>query len=151
MRIRRSIHRFVCLLGFVELSCGPPIDDWTKDRPLANAAVRGDVQRLDHLIATGANVNDADAGGWTALHLAAHEFVKWGNRKNQSACLRLLIAHGANVNARTETGATPLEFGSWNPECVGILLTAGALVNTVDAEGKTALMEAARYGSLDAV
>jgi ankyrin repeat protein len=35
--------------------------------------------------------------------------------------------------------------------CVGILLSAGALVNTVDAEGKTALMEAARYGSLDAV
>src|SRR5712671_5351887 len=99
MRIRRSVQRFVCLLAFVELSCGPSIDKMTKDRPLANAAVLGDVQRLDHLIATGLDVNDAGIGRWTALHWSAHEFVRWGNRKNQSACLRLLIAHGANVNA----------------------------------------------------
>ena len=131
--MRQPSQLVIGSLLFLELSCEPPIDAWTKDRPLANAAVRGDVQRLHHLIATGANVNDADAGGWTALHFAAHEFVKCGDRKGQSACVRLLIAHGANVNARTKTGLTPLEMGSWNAECVGILLTAGALVNTVDA------------------
>src|ERR1700730_18231659 len=59
MRIPRSAHLFICLSAFVELCCGPPIDKMTKDRPLANAAVLGDAQRLERLIATGLDVNDA--------------------------------------------------------------------------------------------
>src|SRR5690349_2558805 len=67
-------------------------------------AVRvGDTVQVRDLIRQGAPVNGADSLGGTALHDAV-----WAGEK---AIVELLVAAGANVNARhTEAGSTPLHY-----------------------------------------
>jgi hypothetical protein len=52
------------------------------------------------LLQAGANPNQSDDDGETALHVAAFE--------DRDECVRLLLAHGANPNVKTELGKTPL-------------------------------------------
>ena len=59
---------------------------------------------METLLAGGAEVDAADATGWTPLHLAA----RWGRAR----AARALLAAGANVNAKTAIGHTPLDWAS---------------------------------------
>jgi ankyrin repeat protein len=61
--------------------------------PIHEAAVNGDVELLEILIANGADVDVRDVNGYTPLHLAIHE----GNTE----VAKVLINNGADVNART--------------------------------------------------
>jgi ankyrin repeat protein len=82
-----------------------------------------DLGFAEFILAKGADVNEAatsgDVAGWAAIHYAASN----GNAE----LLRFLIQNGANVNAVTADGKTPLSLaGSSNPEIIEILKTAGA-------------------------
>jgi len=143
-RCRLPLLLFAVLLGGCS---GPRIDELTKDQPLFNAAVHGDAKRLHRLLSSGADVNGRDRNGWTALHWASSWYAQWGDDKNQASCLRILIAHGANVNAKGNFGKTPLELGSWSVDCVRILLKSGADANAADVQGETPLIEAAWHGT----
>jgi len=83
--------------------------------------------------------------GYTPLHLA--EFAV-GHKK----MAELLISKGADVNARSASGATPLFFAVLRDQKddVQLLLDKGANVNTPDAYGDTPLGCALQlqYGSL---
>ncbi len=85
--------------------------------------------------------------GWTALHFAAFG--------GQLAVSELLIAHGAEVNAvaQTKFRNTPLQAAllSGQVEVARMLVTKGADVNFKQAEGFTALHEAAQLGSEELV
>jgi WD40 repeat protein len=62
-----------------------------------------DFNRVQSLLADGADVNAKAAGtGCTPLHVAA----MWGDIR----LARLLVSHGANVNARCDKGGTPLDY-----------------------------------------
>ena len=60
-------------------------------------------------------------------------------------CVHTLIKVGADVNACTEKGFTPLMLAAQNghSECVEALLKAGANVNAADQHGDTALIKTA--------
>ena len=70
--------------------------------PLHVAAVRGDVEEIEALVAGGANVNAAGELGNTPLHEAAIQ----GNIKAVEA----LLPHGAEPEATNEAGDTPLSL-----------------------------------------
>ncbi len=57
-------------------------------------------------------------------------------------CVRLLLEHGADARAQTDSGITALHRAAYhgNSNVVKLLLAAGALVNAVDDHGYTALM-----------
>jgi len=57
----------------------------------------------------------------------------------------LLLADGADVNARDKTGCTPLHWAAeWDHEEVaGVLLDDGADVDAQDGDGRTPLPRAA--------
>ena len=83
--------------------------------------------------------------GTTALHWAAH----W----NDVATVDALIRAGANVNAATDIGVTPLWLAcsDGGPAIVTSLLKAGANPNTAPPSGESPLMAAARTGRVESV
>jgi ankyrin repeat protein len=79
--------------------------------------VKGEGDRVQHLIASGANVNAKSKYGTTALMLASGA----GSVVNVKA----LIAAGADVNAKDIHGCMPLHFAN-SPDVASVLLNAGA-------------------------
>ena len=90
--LKVRMNRFFCLfltLMLLPASCRKkPAPNTT---PLHWAAKTGDVQRLDSLISSGADVNSRDNDTWTSLHWAAH--------KGHKQAVELLISKEADVNA----------------------------------------------------
>ena len=93
------------------------------------------------LLAAGADANARDPLGATPLHDAA-----WNGNREIAA---LLIAHGAEVNARhLEAGSTPLHYAviKDNLGVAEVLLEHGADVRATSRSGATALHMAAVRG-----
>ena len=90
-----------------------------------------------------AGIEAQDDIGMTPLHHAA--------RDGHADVVRALLDAGANIEARTEYGATPLgEAGGWakgHADVVRLLLDAGADVDTRDEGGWTPLFHAVYFGA----
>jgi ankyrin repeat protein len=65
--------------------------------------------------------------------------------------VRILIAAGANVNAKDKLGGTALIRGCGSPEIIKLLIAAGAQVNERDIYGDTILMRVSRQGDIEGV
>lgn len=107
--------------------------------PLALAVFFGHPETAEVLLAAGAEVNAVtrESMKLTALNSAA--------ASRQVTIARMLLAHGANVDARAENDFTPLHEAAANGdlEFATLLLEHGANVNAKTKEGKTPLAFAA--------
>ncbi|MFG6489544.1 ankyrin repeat domain-containing protein [Roseateles sp. BYS78W] len=107
------------------------------ETPLMLAAIRGALPAVKALVERGADVNRK---GWTPLHYACS-----GPDNGVAA---FLIAHGAELNARSENGTTPLmmaaRYGSG--DLVPMLLKAGAEPRAANEQELTAADFAQRSG-----
>ncbi len=104
------------------------------------------LQLLPTLVSRGADVNFVDpVSGVAPLHVAA--------TAGDAACVRALLAVGADVALRDDGEYTPLHLAACNPqlECVAALLDAGAAVDPTDLDGCTPLFYAAKKGHLGCV
>jgi ankyrin repeat protein len=115
---------------------------------LLAAAEKGDADAIGSELAAGADVNQTDEGGWSGMHLAAHN--------GHTVALEALIGHPAtDVNCRNKWKSTPLSLAA----AKGHLACMQALVKhpriDIDARadyyGRTPLIEAARNGHMDVV
>jgi hypothetical protein len=101
------------------------------DSALLDAAKSDNTDILKQHLDAGANVN---ASGKTLLGYSVtplHEAASWGQKGN----IELLIANGANVNAKDETGKTPLD--SVTSELTDLLRKHGGKTGEeLKAEGK---------------
>ena len=118
------------------------------DSPVADAAMQGDAATVRALLAQGADVNEAQGDGMTALH--------WAARNRDADLARTLLEAGADVGAGTRIGHyTPLHLASeaGSGEVVDVLLGAGAdpMARIVGAGSPTPLHFAAAAGSERAV
>ncbi|EAY14725.1 ankyrin repeat protein, putative [Trichomonas vaginalis G3] len=93
---------------------------------------------LEYFLSHGANINEKDKNGKTALHIAA-----WRDNKETA---EVLISHGANINGKDKDGKTALHIAARNnyTETAEVLILHGANINEKDKDGKTALHIAAR-------
>jgi len=84
---------------------------------------------------------------WREMHLSHEAEVKLRE------VAEVLIAHGADVNAKNDDGLTPLLYaaGYGRLEVVEALLAHGAAVNAKDDKGLTPLHYAAEHGRLEVV
>jgi ankyrin repeat protein len=108
-------------------------------RPALFAYVwRDNKDRVEKLLAHGADINMQDADGDTALHGAAET----GNIE----IARLLLDKGANPNAKNKQGGTPLMWAAvyGNDDAARLLLNRGAIASLKDNDGITAAEWAAR-------
>ncbi len=107
--------------------------------PLHWAALQGDVEAAELLIAAGADVKAATrVGGITPLSLAA--------ANGSAALLELLLKAGADANAAREDGESALMSAalSGSADAIRVLVKHGAEVNAREAAyGRTALIFAA--------
>lgn len=104
--------------------------------PLHEAALAGDIEKVKSLISRGADVNEKDEGGRTALHYACE--------KGHAEVARLLINQGARINVTTAMMAsTPLHYAVMrgDKQTVELLLSKGADINAKNRDGSTPLFE----------
>lgn len=136
------------------------------DNDLRVAVDKGNVQRIESLLRSGADPNAIDASGRDAIIAAAWrgremvvEFLIdkgvdletidlegrtpliWASINGYSSIVEDLLSEGANPDGRDDAGLTPLMRAAWNGhhDVVRILLDNGASPVVVDREGKTAL------------
>lgn len=116
--------------------------------PLAIAIMEGQFFAASALMDAGAKPDEpAGAEALTPLMIVATQPLKKGRaaRFNQGASsvdiARRLIESGANVNARSSKGVTPLMIAAAhnNPPLIGLLLQAGADPDVKTPGGQTAL------------
>ena len=72
------------------------------DKELLEAVKKGEYKKVEELIKRGANVNEKDNDGWTALMHAAS--------RGHKEIVELLIKNGANVNEKGYNGRTALDY-----------------------------------------
>lgn len=112
------------------------------DCPLNQSVVEGLAKVVEVLLEHGANPNLVDrTSRGTCLHAAAFH--------KHPRVAQLLVAHGADLEARDENDRTPLwhaafEKGQRSLDVAKVLIEAGADVNAADQEGDTPLMKAAQ-------
>lgn len=107
--------------------------------PLLVAAEKGDNKPdlLTPFLKAGSSANEQDSEGFSALHVAASSRVVGSSSSLKS----LPHTRGANMNLRLLNGSLPIHSAAsrGTPKNVGILLDAGAGINTVNDTGRTLL------------
>ena len=109
--------------------------------PLFAAVGFGDAAVIQALVKGGADIDERDSDGMTALH--------WAVVAHHPEAVKALLAAGADANAVDHFGYTPLlyaatmDFG--DAETMTILLKAGADPGIKDKKGETALAHASQY------
>ncbi|XP_006817520.1 ankyrin repeat and KH domain-containing protein 1-like [Saccoglossus kowalevskii] len=145
-------------------------------RSLVDACTEGDVNAVRKLLDEGRSVHETTEEGESLLSLACsagyyelaqvllamHANVEDRGIKGDCTPLmesssaghtdiiRLLLAHGADINAQSSTGNTPLMYtcNGGHEDAVKVLLENGANLEDVNENGHTPLMEAASAGHL---
>ncbi|MCE9521209.1 MAG: DUF6438 domain-containing protein [Alphaproteobacteria bacterium] len=96
---------------------------------LMGAAIAGVPALVETILNAKPDVNAREEYGWTALHFAANPSGKpYPEPKgvDRVRVIEMLIAAGANPNARNDVGKTPLMTVVFNPPISNALLNAGA-------------------------
>ena len=123
----------------LDAGADPNTEDAYDNTPLLLAAEMGNESLVQLLLTYGAKVHVIAGGRGTPLHHAA----KWGYYSSMD----LLLKHGAAVNAQDGMWRTPLMLAARyakNPQhIICSLLEAGAQVNIIGCEHRTALHYAA--------
>ena len=96
------------------------------ETPLADAAMRGDVEMVRSLLEAGADLDAPQGDGMTALH--------WAAERGDQEIAKLLISAGADMEAGTRIGGyTPLHLASkgGHAAVAAVLLEAGGDANAL--------------------
>ena len=110
---------------------------YSLDGLMLEFAKTGNVAGIRTLLAAGADVDAADASGFTPLHVAAAQ--------GHADAVKALLAAGADIEAVTDKGHTPLHAAAWvgQVDVVAALLAAGAYPEA-ETEGGVTPLHAAR-------
>jgi ankyrin repeat protein len=147
------------IAAVVLVGCGGP----KYDSALFEAARKGNIEAVKQHIAAGTDLNAKNNDGWTPLHFAGYrgchrkitelilKEAKPADRparwpplqsafwKSHNEIIELLISNGADVNAKANDGATPLDTVSFlkHPEIADLLRKHGGKTGEeLKAEGK---------------
>lgn len=132
--LSRSLGKASILMYLVEN--GADIRGSSKTEPLILEVARtANVIVARYLLIKGADVNEANASGTTALMNAV---TSGPNARGRIEMVRLLVEWGALVDQRDADGQTAL-MQAVDPQIVSFLLEKNAEVNAVDRNGNTVL------------
>ena len=122
------------------------------------ASLNGHLATVEYLLKIGANPNQPNQDGITPLHCVANTE---DNDEEKRVCLaQILLAYGAQINARDNTsttnggnGNTPLHNVAYagSAKFAQYLIDQGAGIEIKDQDGMTALHIASKIGNLQVV
>ncbi|MDD2707367.1 MAG: ankyrin repeat domain-containing protein [Verrucomicrobiae bacterium] len=120
-----------------------PVAAETDRETLAKAATKGDLQKIQSLLAKGANPDETDTGGYTPLMRAV--------AAGHLAVVRTLLEKKASPDVKNANGDTALflTLHANNPEMLSILLKSGANPGLRHSNGFTPLLLAAAKGHVE--
>jgi uncharacterized protein len=130
----------------LELGADPNATGTGGTTPLADAALKGDLDGVRVLLARGARPKVISQAGTQPIHDAA--------LGDNAEVIRELVTQGADVNARTrDEDQTPLHFAAamGKMKAVEALVALGAELTMKDSRGRTPLDAAERVGLTDVV
>lgn len=115
-------------------------------RELVEAAKQGDVFKAERLLRQGADVNSREQNGQLAL--MGYNSLLWASSKGHFEMVKLLLSHGANVNAADSQNRSALMMASAGGymDIVALLLESGANLYSCSQQNDTVLMVAAAGG-----
>lgn len=107
------------------------------------AACLGQLEKVKQLLAEGAEVDALDPQGWTAL--------RWAAQEGHVDVVQLLLAHGADINGKSDGGVPLIEaMERRHSDVAAVLIMNGAKLNVAsDRYAKTLLEMAASSGRRD--
>jgi ankyrin repeat protein len=151
--IDRVLTAVVVLLGSLFLAAcsgGDGINTPTNKAgptPLIRAVRAGQTDTVRELLAAGAEIDTRDYRERSALYLAAYL------DEDRTAEVRILVDHGATIDAFNKLGETPLfaAAAKGHNERLKILLAAGGDINSNRFRGRTPVFRAADHGETEAV
>lgn len=113
--------------------------------PTMLAVDRQQVDVLTQLLSANADVNLAGKDQWNALHLSVTKVKQDQNLENANKILELILKYGADINSKTDSGASALWLATANKrtEAVKLLLKSGVEIDLQTNQGNTALLKAA--------
>ena len=117
----------------------------SKDTLLVEAAESGNIHTVERLLRDGADIEQRDWRGRTALLAATHG--------NQVETARMLISAGADVNAKDAIDDSPYLYAGarGHLEILELTLAHGADLRSTNRYGGTALIPAAERGHVETV
>jgi cytohesin len=121
----------ITIAAVVLVGCGPSVPDIS----IHVAVKSGNIEAVKQHLAAGTDVNAKSKGnGWTPLFYAT-------SGGGQKEIAELLIAEGANVNAKDKLGDTSLQVAAYqgHKEIAELFIDNGADVNAKADNGKTPL------------
>jgi ankyrin repeat protein/L-ascorbate metabolism protein UlaG (beta-lactamase superfamily) len=120
-----------------------PDDNRDRSLPLHTAAIAGQLEVIEFLIAKGATVDGHDTDQSTPLMVACH--------RGQSEAVKLLLRHGAVVDQTDKNGGTPSSFAmiSGDMEVVQVLQKAGIDFTKPNPDNGTYMYYAAISGNVE--
>ena len=116
------------------VGCGPSVDIW-------EAARTGNIEAVKQHLAAGTDVNAKDdMFGNTPLYEVV-DGARIHHKGSHKEIVELLIVNGADVNAKADSGRTPLHNATWigHNEIAELLIAGGADVNAKYENGITHL------------
>ncbi len=143
---------FVGLIGMEKQNDSPQIPQNVENanKMLLDAAKRIDIKLVQQALLAGADVNMLGDGKYTPLHEAiACDFLAMQSERLN--VVRLLIEHGANVDAQSKSLSTPLHVAvvRRNVDIVKLLIEKGANIDAQSDDGDTPLHDAVWQGCFD--
>uniref|UniRef100_A0A336L2X6 CSON004035 protein n=1 Tax=Culicoides sonorensis TaxID=179676 RepID=A0A336L2X6_CULSO len=143
--LRKTKHNCVGIAGHNPTpSVSQTLEELDFDRGIWACAMYGDFDALEKHIKKG-HVNDRDANGYTALHYA----IRTGYMRG----VKMLVDAGADVNAQTNGGATPLHRAAlWGQiDILKLLLSIRNIrIDVKDSDGHNPLHRAAQNNHYEA-
>lgn len=134
MKCRAMKRRFFLILAALSCAAGTLSAAENASDDFYRAIRTNDLAGLSQLIASGADVNTRDHLGETPLMYSAYV--------GSVDAMKLLLDHGAKVDAQSQSGATALVWAAADLAKVRLLVEHGANVNLATKRGRTALLVA---------
>lgn len=132
MKKQMKTSILIMILFIIQIQPALIAQNATETPPIIKAVFKADIAEIKQLITSGADINQKDEHGYTALIWAC----SYSSREAYKEAAKVLISEGADINIKSNDGsAAIIEAAENSPEIFNLLVDKGADINVKKADG----------------